>query len=67
MGLVVRSCHFDVTACAEARRLENSKFGQGRHYIFDDDDDDEYEGVSVAGVKREECSQRFEKVEHRRR
>ncbi len=23
MGLVVRSCHFDVTACAEARRLEN--------------------------------------------
>jgi len=21
MGLVVRSCHFDVTACAEARRL----------------------------------------------
>ena len=22
MGLVVRSCHFDVTACAEARRLE---------------------------------------------
>ena len=23
MGLVVRSCHFDVTACAEARRLDN--------------------------------------------
>jgi len=22
MGLVVRSCHFDVTACAEARRLD---------------------------------------------
>ena len=25
MGLVVRSCHFDVTACAEARRLDNGK------------------------------------------
>ena len=24
MGLVVRSCHFDVTACAEARRLDNT-------------------------------------------
>ena len=24
VGLVVRKCHFDVTACAEARRLENS-------------------------------------------
>ena len=23
MGLVVRKCHFDVTACAEARRLDN--------------------------------------------
>ena len=23
MGLVARSCHFDVTACAEARRLDN--------------------------------------------
>ena len=23
VGLVVRKCHFDVTACAEARRLEN--------------------------------------------
>ena len=23
MGLVVRKCHFNVTACAEARRLEN--------------------------------------------
>ena len=23
MGLVVRSCHFDVAACAEARRLDN--------------------------------------------
>ena len=22
MGLVVRKCHFDVTACAEARRLD---------------------------------------------
>ena len=27
MGLVVRSCHFDVTACAEARRLD-------KHSIF---------------------------------
>jgi len=26
MGLVVRSCHFDVTACAETRRLENKHF-----------------------------------------
>ena len=26
MGLVVRKCHFDVTACAEARRLENPSF-----------------------------------------
>ena len=26
MGLVVRSCHFDVTACAEARRLEKLHF-----------------------------------------
>ena len=26
MGLVVRSCHFDVTACAEARRLEKTKW-----------------------------------------
>ena len=26
MGLVVRSCHLDVTACAEARRLDNSDF-----------------------------------------
>ena len=25
-GLVVRSCHFDVTACAEARRLEKAYF-----------------------------------------
>ena len=24
IGLVVRSYHFDVTACAEARRLENN-------------------------------------------
>ena len=24
MGLVVRSCHFDVTACAEARRLDKT-------------------------------------------
>ena len=23
VGLVVRKCHFDVTACAEARRLDN--------------------------------------------
>jgi len=28
MGLVVRSCHFDVTACAEARRLDNDDFHQ---------------------------------------
>ena len=26
MGLVVRSCHFDVTACAKARRLDNWKW-----------------------------------------
>ena len=39
MGLVVRSCHFDVTACAEARRLDN--------YDEDDDgyrNDDHYHG-----------------------
>ena len=42
MGLVARSCHFDVTACAEARRLDkfhvlictakmiqDSQFGEG--------------------------------------
>jgi len=26
MGLVVRSCHFDVTACAEARRLDKLEY-----------------------------------------
>ena len=36
MGLVVRSCHFDVTACAEARRLDNDH----DHYYDDNGDAD---------------------------
>ena len=29
-GLVVRKCHFDVTACAEARRLDKCVLGNGQ-------------------------------------
>ena len=34
MGLVVRSCHFDVTACAEARRLENHTKSKEKSSFF---------------------------------
>ena len=40
MGLVIRSCHFDVTACAEARRLDN-----------DDPDDDGDDGTRKTLIK----------------
>merc|ERR1711894_382052 len=53
VGLVVRKCHFDVTACAEARRLAqraerslrdlSALWGQPARFArrLDDDDDDD--------------------------
>ena len=42
MGLVVRKCHFDVTACAKARRLAQRAERSSRRAKLDND---EYGGI----------------------